>query len=441
MSGTLPNRQFHLIIQGDVRDALAMLPTESVDCVVSSPPYWGLRDYGNTRPSLWDGQADCGHEWGRGDYRRRRKGNPGALSAGLTSGGMTQAESTPGTLHQGSICSRCGAWKGQLGLEPTFQLYVNHIVEVFRRVQKVLKPTGTMFLNLGDTYCPNSRNWGSANPRPRDGAKSNKARAMLPKMQRIDLPNKCLIGIPERIMLGLIGSGWILRNKIVWAKTNHMPSSVRDRFSSSWEVVYFLVKEPGYRFDLDAVRVPLVSNSHAPGNKSRKLPPSYLKTGHRGTSIPWHPPNPEDDSYWEQVLEERASMGGGQRRAYLAYLEWKKVNPSGSYAQFYEQAAKSPRLAPKMSTETSTLSFSFNLNEHLDMPNPGGKNPGDVWEITTQPFPEAHFATFPEAIPERAIRAGCPESGITLDPFRRFRDHRPGRKAPPKVEHQHRNQA
>ncbi len=106
------------IIHGDVRAALRTLPASAIDCVVTSPPYWALRDYG-LPPQVWDGKHGCEHAWSE---------------------------------DGGSRCPRCGAWRGQLGLEPSLELYVAHMVEVFREIRRVLKTHGTMWLNLGDCY-------------------------------------------------------------------------------------------------------------------------------------------------------------------------------------------------------------------------------------------------------------------------------------------------
>lgn len=352
VSQTLPDRQFHLIIQGDVRNALAMLPTESVDCVVSSPPYWGLRDYG-IPAVVWDGQAGCGHDFSVNHHKPRGGGGPVA---------STQVGNNKEVLHftyDSVSCSKCGAWKGQLGLEPTFQLYVKHIVSIFHEVGRVLKGNGSLYLNVGDTYSGSGQGG-------QTGYGDYKRQKVSGSMERsitvkTGVPAKCLIGIPERIMLGLMDDGWILRNKIIWAKPNHMPSSVKDRFSSGWESILFFVKEGRYWFDLDAVRVPFVFNSHPSGNKARKLPPAHLQTGHRGTSIPWTPKRfePEELTQGEQSVNKNGHSG------------------------YYDKEGKL-------------------------LINPAGKNPGDVWTIMTQPFPEAHFATFPEALPDRAIKAGCP---------------------------------
>ena len=152
---SFPQKQFHAVIQGDVRKALAQLPDGLVDCVVSSPPYWGLRDY-KIEPTVWGGSEVCEHEWGS----LLAPIHKGQVPQSVTIGRPSSSEG--GNSPTGQFCS-CGAWKGQLGLEPTFQLYVQHIVEVFHQLRRVLKKSGSLWLNLGDTYNNDPSNSGDSN--------------------------------------------------------------------------------------------------------------------------------------------------------------------------------------------------------------------------------------------------------------------------------------
>jgi site-specific DNA-methyltransferase (adenine-specific) len=157
------------VLVGDVRKRLADLPGDSVDCVITSPPYYQLRDYGVT---------------------------------------------------------------DQIGLEPTVQGWVDELRLVLAGLVRVLKATGSLWLNVGDTYS---------------------------RHEQFGAPRKSLLLGPEKLLLALAEDGWIVRNKIVWAKTKRMPNSVRDRLSNVHEVVYFLTRSPHYYFDLDAIRVPHTS--------------------------------------------------------------------------------------------------------------------------------------------------------------------------------------
>ena len=264
----------HRIIFGDALDVLRSLEAESVDCCCTSPPYWGLRDYGVA---------------------------------------------------------------GQIGLEATPEEYVARLVGIFAEVRRVLKPGGTCWVNLGDSY---AREAAKGQHRPGDSGKQGyvydrgggRASAMM-DCEAVGLKPKDLVGVPWRVAFALQADGWWLRNAIVWAKPNPMPESVTDRFSSTYEQVFLLAKAGRYWFDVDAVREP----------HSRDW-----------SQEPWTHNTRRDDLKANSLM----SSHGGEK----------------------------------------VLSETF---------NPLGKNPGDVWRIATQPTPYAHFATFPEALVERMVRAGC----------------------------------
>jgi DNA modification methylase len=287
-------RYFHddavTLYTGDATTTLAGLSAGSVDCVVTSPPYWGLRDYGT---GYWHGgKPDCPH---------------------------LAAVEHPGFPQH---CRRCGAFREdqQHGLEPTIDSYVDRLRGVFNEVRRVLVDTGTVWLNLGDSYAagPPGRTSDPMRASTLSGAtaaaplRDSVRRAGLDRTRSI--PRKNLIGMPWRVAFALQRDGWILRNAIVWHKPNAMPESVRDRLSNRYEMIFLLTKQQRYYFDLDPIREPLAR--------------------------------------------------------------------------------------PTARTK-----------------NPRGKNPGDVWSISTRPLREAHFAAFPVDIPRRCIAAGCPEDGTVLDPF------------------------
>ena len=238
------------IIQLYLADARSLpIPDNSVDCVVTSPPYWGLRDYST---------------------------------------------------------------EGQLGLEETPEEWVTNLVAVFREVWRVLKPTGTLWMNLGDSYS-----------------------------------DKQLTGQPWKVAFALQDDGWYLRSDIIWSKPNPMPESARDRPTKAHEYVFLLTKSPRYYYDADAIR--------------------------------------ERHADWERGAHgERVGSGDDER--------------------------------PQPGVRTGT----FNAKDRHGADrayNPSGRNKRTVWEIPTQPYPEAHFATYPEKLVEPCILAGCPQDGVVLDPF------------------------
>ena len=201
---------------GDVLEVLSGFPSESVDCVITSPPYWAMRNYGENTNTIWGGNPNCEHEW--------------KWEGAEESDGGSEAE----------FCEKCGAWYGQLGLESDFNLYLEHLWQVFDEVYRVLKPTGTLWVNLGDTY------YGGGKGRT-DGI--NKAGGIGGERFRgIGYPSRSLCLIPERFAIGMIDRGWILRNQIIWHKPNAMPESVKNRFTNDWEKIFFFVKQRKYYF-------------------------------------------------------------------------------------------------------------------------------------------------------------------------------------------------
>jgi DNA modification methylase len=428
------------LIQGHVLDVLRTMPDESVNCVVTSPPYWGLRDYG-LEPQVW----------------------------------------SPKGSGQGA-----GAWRGSLGLEPDPALYVAHLVEIFREVRRVLRKDGTLWLNLGSSFASvqsrpvhhgesydtddkersdyqgsdhvyprsdgehqggnqthlsrNIRNdqerLGATGPPcmtnhdigPSDSAKesldvllpgvpastkpgfwlrlqagcsrsdnpfscpsfscscfpdaqeffhktvctSDISRMLPPSVDHIqgkessfsalEPPNglirdsiattppnvkfkpKDLVGIPWRAAFALQADGWWLRSDIIWSKVNPMPESVTDRPTKAHEYVFMMTKAARYYWNQDAVREPLLPESHA---------------------------------RYKYALQDTCNTYGQHKPGFKERKKTTKVRN----------------------------------------PNPSGRNIRSVWTIATQPLSESHYATFPEALVEPCVKAGCPEGGVVLDPF------------------------
>lgn len=208
-----------------------------------------MRDY-KTEPLIFDGAPDCEHEWGADIIKKQSGGTNNNIG-----------NNCDDRIHYESktnFCSKCGAWKGQLGLEPTPELFIKHLLDFFDDVRMKLKDTGSMFINLGDTYSGSGNGYGSIDPKNKtlyeSGARNKPIKNTL-------LPPKCLCMIPQRFAWGMIERGWILRNEIVWHKVNHMPESVTDRLTKAHEVVYHFVKQARYYYNLDAIRQPHIGNN------------------------------------------------------------------------------------------------------------------------------------------------------------------------------------
>lgn len=212
------------IHQGNCLKILRTMSDKSVHCVITSPPYWGLRSY-DTVAQIWGGDPECRHEWGNSPPRRRRSPDDVKDADSKQSTNMGANCRLPMT----SFCSNCGAWLGELGLEPTPELYIEHLVAIFREVRRVLRTEGTMWLNIGDCY--------------HNGDKL--AHQLKPKD---------LVGIPWRLAFALRKDGWYLRSDIIWAKPNPMPESVRDRPTKAHEYLFLLTKSEKYFYDADAIK-------------------------------------------------------------------------------------------------------------------------------------------------------------------------------------------
>ncbi len=291
------------VLLGDCIEQLATVEAESVQCCVTSPPYWGLRDYGHA---------------------------------------------------------------GQIGLEATPALFIERMVEVFRAVWRVLRADGVLWLNLGDSYASGGR--GAQGKRGQMMGRSvAAARAMVGKISRQPpdgLKHKDLVMMPARVALALQADGWWLRKDIIWEKPNPMPEAVTDRPTSSHEHVFLLSKAAEYFYDAKAIREPVSG-----GAKPR---------------------------------------GGG-------------VNPKAAGSR---SAGK--KTVPKMDTSSDRRVVGFNQrwetkqNASFSAAVSGiveFRNCRDVWTIPSQPYRGAHFAVFPEALPQRCILAGSKPGDLVLDPF------------------------
>jgi DNA modification methylase len=304
---------------------MATLPDQSVQCVVTSPPYFGLRDYGTAQ---WDGgDPACDHRiWGHAEG----KSTPGGRGGSMPKQEVVQRES----------CRKCGAVRvdRQIGLEATLAEYISGMVAVFREVRRVLRDDGTLWLNIGDSY--NAYNGGAGPSSKLSRGAQTTARPMLSTgfgLQEKSLKPKDLMMVPARLAIALQDDGWWLRSDIIWAKPNPMPESVRDRPTSAHEHIFLLTKSARYYWDAEAVAEPSIY--------------------------------PDDD---------RKSRS--------------------------ENAHKSLPTELTNGIRPGTATYPT-------------RNIRNVWKMATQPFSEAHFATFPPELPRRCILAGSREGDTVLDPF------------------------
>ena len=225
-----------MIIQGDCLEKLKELPDGIVDCCVTSPPYYGLRDYGTGQ---WvGGDESCPH-------RRISKRSDKTI----TGHKQKELEGNVGDAIYKNVCPLCGAVRvdKQIGLEETPDEYIDKLVDVFREVKRVLKDDGTLWLNIADTYNGNKK--GNTDIHKHGNVVSDSFEKKLWDGAK----NKDLIGIPWMLAFALRADGWYLRQDIIWEKPNPLPESVKDRCTKSHEYIFLMSKNPIYYFDYEAI--------------------------------------------------------------------------------------------------------------------------------------------------------------------------------------------
>lgn len=363
------------LLKGDVFQKLAGLRDQSVDCVVTSPPYWGLRDYGV---------------------------------------------------------------EGQIGLEPTLGEHLDVMVRVFREVRRVLKQHGTLWLNYGDCYAstPNGRSADEVigddrtfrdkpfstvgpiydagyNRSPRGHFQVSDRQSRVETGGRVVaggyLKPKDLCMIPNRLAIALQEDGWWVRSEIIWHKPNPMPESVYDRPTTAHEKVWLLTKGEDYFYDHEAIREPVTGGTHA-----RKAGPNSRTVIDR---VP---------------TSRKVKVPGGWDVEKGAHG---KINQAGrTKATYRDQPGVGPKSASESSERRAKGSYHASTTDLVE-----SRNSRNVWTIAPKAFRGAHFATFPPALAERCIKAGTPATvcaccgavddcgpicevygrrpGVVLDPF------------------------
>ena len=249
-----------LLLLGHVLKLLRCFPDGFFSTCVTSPPYWGLRDYG-IEAVIWDDPGGCEHVWGNESFisNTAPRDHDGANGFSETRGTEKSRSGTTLSASQGQFCQHCNAWRGSLGLEPTPELFVQHIVEIFREVRRVLRDDGTLWLNLGDSYAANigAKNKHNANTKEgTPGYVPNAWNARNATPVKHPTKPKDLVGIPWMVAFALRSDGWYLRSDIIWHKPNPMPESVTDRPTKAHEYMFLLTKSAKYFYDADAIREP-----------------------------------------------------------------------------------------------------------------------------------------------------------------------------------------
>jgi DNA modification methylase len=297
------------------------------------------------------------------------------------------------------VCKKCGAVRvdEQIGLEETPEAYVEKLVSVFREVRRVLADDGTLWLNLASSYAGSGKGIGDSKSNNKSngssrGVKIGSAHGDSGHTSGVTPPPgykaKDLIGIPWMTAFALRADGWYLRSEIIWHKSNPMPESVTDRPTKAHEQLFLLSKSPRYYYDAKAILEPLTDTSV-----------SRLS---------------------QDVQNQKGSAranGGAKTNGNMKAVH-KNLLPDG-------QRPHSMHLARAEHAKLKGTGQAFGGDGHSGyydadgnlLVNPNGRNKRTVWTVATQPYSGAHFATYPPALIEPCIKAGCPEGGIVLDPF------------------------
>jgi len=362
---TFPLNLIPRVIIGDCLDVMRTFEAESIDLIVTSPPYWNQRDYKNDK------------QWGG---------------------------------------------------EESVKEYIAKMTEWGTECRRILKNSGSLFLNIGDKY--------------------NK---------------KGLMMIPERIAISLTDNGWCLRNTIIWRKPNSMPSSVSDRFANTYEVVYFFVKDSGkyfnypYYSNIDCLRLETktpakelefpetlsieeypawegrireynekrnytgkfaketINVGQSPGGRQSKGILYSLMRKHKLTKVDSLPINKFILAHYK-----KSPLSAKQIDEHFGYSDtashWIRTDPGRSIPKPEDWFPLKKLLGITEDTFDAIMTEQHYVLQNVKN-NPKGKNPGDIWDIPTEKVRESHYAVFPTELPRRIIQAFCPKEGVVLDPF------------------------
>ena len=348
MKKPLSNSENEIFV-GDSLGQLQQIADKSVNCCITSPPYFALRDYG-VQP----------HQWPEVTY------------------------SILGVEIHVPAMEAC------LGLEENYLHYIGHLISIFREVNRVLKKDGTLWMNLGDSYAGSGKGVGdNYTGRYKQGTHPG-SRTTTTRTRNVSktIKAKDLIGIPWAVAFALRDDGWYLRQDIIWYKRNPMPESVTDRCTKAHEYIFLLSKSPKYYFDAAAIKtivmdttVKRMAQQVEQQNGSERVPGKH--NGAMKAVGPGRKPRPGVDS-----------RGGNQ------------ASTTGIKAYSHRGTG-----------DQKLTGHSGNFDAEGNLIGDGMANKKSVWDVTTQPFKEAHFATFPPDLIVDCVKAGCPEGGVVLDPF------------------------
>ncbi|MFW3167807.1 site-specific DNA-methyltransferase [Pseudomonas syringae pv. syringae] len=353
--------QLHQILVGDCIDMMRTLPDESVHTCVTSPPYYGLRDYG----------VD-----------------------------------------------------GQIGLEETPTEFIARLVDVFREVRRVLRADGTIWVNMGDSYATGGRGGGGSYMAERgDAAWKGKGSATGWRSAPAGFKHKDLMGMPWRLAFALQDDGWYLRQDIIWHKPNPMPESTRDRCTKAHEYLFLLSKSRRYHYDSDAIREP--ANLTGKGNANGYRGGAYVNgstfdNAEGGKRTNSGNTTPNNGVGWGHGTDKASR----NRPRVTVPTGWDTSTGEGGHGAFHKDGAERKRRDSFKREDSKREQAIPGQSKGTHRPDrdesthdTATRNKRSVWTVATHAFKEAHFATFPPDLIRPCILAGAPRGGVVLDPF------------------------
>lgn len=430
------------IYQGDCLEILKQLPDESIDCCVTSPPYYGLRDYGT---GTWvGGDPNCPH------FRTSHVGH----STITGHKNILEMHGVADSIYK-TVCPHCGAIRvdKQIGLEETPEEYIKKLTEVFHEVKRVLKDDGTLWVNIGDTYNSNSYHKDEkSSGYGKQGTNRGVYENVVERPTAKNCKPKDLIGIPWMLAFSLRADGWYLRQDIIWHKPNPMPEPVKDRCTKSHEYIFLLSKSSRYYYDAESISEPITEStikrlSQDLENQNGSYTPSKGNGNMKAVRSKYG--NVEEEKTYRQGMNKERGFGIVEKRNNLPTQEefvsfiksrttpqqleentgikrttidhWFRTDESGfafpsvdDWNKIRDYVNDWTEEFQEMDNALSTVDYE---TDEIGKSSNGKRNKRDVWQISVQPTREAHFATFPEKLVEPCILAGCREDGIVLDPF------------------------
>jgi len=428
--------EWNRILVGHILDKINEIPDNSVDMIVTSPPYWGLRDYG-TELQIWSGNKDCEHRWGKEIIAPGSRSNDPGDKKYIPKG-------TRENFEKSNFCIVCNAWRGSLGLEPTFNLFIDHLIQIFEALRTKLCDHGSLWVNLGDTYYGGgnaqghtglSVNFGVSTLR-RDGNQNPVARGVLNKIKR-----KSLVGIPDRFKIAMIDNGWVCRNDIIWWKRSCMPSSIKDRFTVDNERFFFFTKNSKYYFKQQFE--PMVGDSikrmnRGVGNNHKHVDATLY--GQKTHTI--HKPRDNIKNKYGSLDNETTYRQGMNKERGDKMIKKRNLPSQKEFVNKLREKYNIDDISQKTGITKSTVEHWFRYDESgfafptienwvkfQQVYNTGtfnelvdyweepddikesvrGRNMRTTWDINLKGFSDSHFAIFPEKLIEVPIDAACPK--------------------------------